>query len=65
MLAFGLTRLPDAYQLHQSLARSQAARGDKVAAIASYDAALKLNPNKTPAEIRDRDAATAALATLR
>jgi len=65
VLAFGLTLLPDAYQLHQTLGRLQATRGDKPAAIKSYEAALKLNAKKTPAEIRDYEAATAALAALR
>jgi hypothetical protein len=35
VLALGLTLLPDAYQLHQSLARLQGARGDKPAALAA------------------------------
>ena len=65
VLALGLTLLPDAYQLHQSLGRAQAARGDKAAAIASYEAALKLNRKTTPTETRDYDTATKALATLR
>jgi hypothetical protein len=65
VLAFGLTLLPNAYQLHQALGRSQATRGDKTAAIKSYEAALKLNPKKTPTEIRDHERATAALAALR
>jgi hypothetical protein len=65
VLALGLTLLPEAYQLHQTLGRLQAARGDKPAAIKSYDTALKLNPKKTPAEIRDHEAATAALTALR
>ena len=65
VLEFGLTLLPDAYQVHQALGRSQAARGDKPAAIKSYEAALKLNPKKTPTEIRDQEAATTALAALR
>lgn len=65
VLALGITLLPDAYQLHQTLGRLQAARGDKPAAIKSYETALKLNPKKTPAEIRDYDTATAALAAIR
>jgi len=65
VLALGLTLLPDAYQLHQTLGRLQATRGDKPAAIKSYEAALKLNPKKTSAEIRDHETATAALAALR
>ena len=65
VLALGLTLLPDAYQLHQSLGRLQATRGDKPAAIKSYEAALKLNPKKTATEIRDHEAATTALAALR
>ena len=40
-------------------------RGDKAAAIKSYETALKLNPKKTAAEIRDHETATAALAVLR
>jgi hypothetical protein len=65
VLTLGLTLLPDAYQLHQSLGRLQAARGDKPAAIKSFETALKLNPKKTATEIRDFDATTAALAAIR
>ena len=52
VLALGLTLLPDAYRLHQMLGRLQAVRGDKAAAIKSYETALKLNPKKTATEIR-------------
>ena len=65
VLALGLTLLPDAYQLYQTLGRLQATRGDKAAAIKSYETALKLNPKKTPTEIRDHETTTAALAALR
>jgi len=65
VLALGLTLLPDAYQLHQTLGRLQATRGDKSAAIKSYETALKLNPKNTPAEVRDYATTTAALAALR
>jgi tetratricopeptide (TPR) repeat protein len=65
VLTFGLTLLPQAYQLHQAVGRLQATRGDKPAAIKSYEAALKLNPKKTPVEIRDHETATTALAALR
>jgi hypothetical protein len=65
VLALGLTLLPNAYQLHQSLGRIQATRGDKPAAIKSYETAVKLNPKKTAAEIRDFQAITAALAAMR
>ena len=65
VLALGLTLLPDAYQLHQTLGRLQATRGDKPAAIKSYETALKLNPKRTPAEIRDYETVTTALAALR
>ena len=65
VLELGLTLLPDAYQLHQTLGRLQATRGDKPAAIKSYEMALKLNPKKTPTEIRDHETARAALAALR
>lgn len=65
VLALGITLLPDAYQLHQSLGRAQATRGDKPAAIKSYETALKLNPKKTAGEIRDFETATTALAALR
>src|SRR5262245_34304155 len=65
VLTLGLTLLPDAYQLHQTLGRLQATRGDKSAAIKSYETALKLNPKKTPTEIRDHETTTAALAALR
>ena len=65
VLTFGLTLLPQAYQLHQAVGRLQATRGDKFSAIKSYEAALKFNPKKTPTEIRDHETATAALAALR
>ncbi len=65
VLALGLTLMPDAYQLHQTLGRLEATRGDKPAAIKSYESALRFNPKKTPAEIRDFEATTAALAALR
>src|SRR5262245_14094285 len=65
VLALGLTLLPDAYQLHQALGRLQAARDDKPAAIKSYETALKLNPKKTPTEIRDYETATGALAKIK
>ena len=65
VLALGLTLLPDAYQLHQTLGRLQATRGDTSAAINSYETALKLNPKKTATEIRDHETTTAALAALR
>jgi len=65
VLALGLTLLPDAYQLHQAVGRLQAARGDKPAAIKSYETALKLNPKKTAGEIRDFETTTLALAAIR
>lgn len=65
VLALGLTLLPDAYQLHQTLGRLQVTRGDRSAAIKSYETALKLNPRKTATEVRDFEAITAALAALR
>ena len=65
VLALGVTLLPDAYQLHQALGRLQTTRGDKPSAIKSYEAALKLNPKKTAAELRDFDTATAALAAIK
>ena len=65
VLTLGLTLLPNAYQLHQALGRIQATREDKTAAIKSYEAALKLNPNKTPTEIRDFEATTKALAAIK
>jgi len=65
VLTLGLTLLPDAYQLHQALGRAQIAREDKAAAIKSLEAALKLNPRKTPTEMRDHEAATKALAAIK
>jgi tetratricopeptide (TPR) repeat protein len=65
ILAFGLTLLPDAYALHQALARSQSQRGAAAEAIASYESALRLNPKHTEADRRDLEAATRALAELR
>lgn len=61
----GITLLPDSYQMHQSLGRVLAARGDKPSAIRSYEMALKLNPKKTATEIRDFETTTAALAAIR
>jgi arylsulfatase len=65
VLAFGLTLLPDAYAIHQALARAQEQRGAVADAIRSYEAALKLNKKETPAEIRDFETATKALEELR
>jgi len=65
VLAFGLTLMPQAYQLHQALGRAQAQRNATADAIKSYETALKLNPGKTPPQVRDRDTATKALADLR
>jgi len=65
VLAFGLTLLPNAYQLHQALGRAQAQRQATVEAIKSYETALKLNPGKTAPEVRDREAAVKALDGLK
>ena len=65
MLALGVQLLPNAYQLHQTLGRLQATRGDKAAGLKSYETALTLNPKKTAAELRDHETATTALAALR
>jgi arylsulfatase A-like enzyme len=65
VLAFGLTLLPDAHQLHQALARAQSERGAVGDAIRSYEAALRLNPKVTDAQRRDSEAAAKALAELR
>jgi hypothetical protein len=65
VLALALTLMPEAYQLHQTLGRLQAARGDKPAAIKSYEAALKFNPKKTETEMKDFETITAALAAIR
>jgi tetratricopeptide (TPR) repeat protein len=65
VLALGLTLLPDAYQLHQTLGRLQATRGDKPAAIKSYEQALKLNPKKTATEIRDFETTAKALEAIK
>jgi len=65
VLAFAISLQPKMYQLHQSLGASQARRGAKAEAIKSYETALKLNRNKTAAEVRDHETATKALADLR
>jgi hypothetical protein len=65
VLAFGLTLLPDAYQLHQALGRAQGQRGAVADAIKSYEAALRLNKKTTDAERKDFDTATKALADLK
>jgi peptidylprolyl isomerase len=64
VLTFGLTLLPNAYQLHQALGRVQTQRKATAEAIKSYEAAIKLNPGKTPPEIRDRETAVKALDDL-
>jgi predicted TPR repeat methyltransferase len=51
--------------LHQTLGRLQATRGDKPAAIKSYEQALKLNPKKTATEIRDFETTTKALEAIK
>ena len=65
VLSFGLTLLPDAYQLHQALGRAQGQRGAVSDAIRSYENALRLNMKKTEADRRDYETATKALAELR
>ena len=65
ILAFGLAPFPDAYQIPQALARSQAqAASAKEDAIKSYQSALSLNKKETDAAKRDFDTATQALANL-
>ena len=65
VLAFGLTLLPDAYQLHQALGRAQTQRGAVADAMHSYENALRFNTKKTDAARRDYETATKALAELR
>jgi hypothetical protein len=65
VLAFGLTLLPNAYQLHQALGRAQAQRKAIAEAVKSYEIAIKLNPGRTPPEIRDRETAVKALDDLK
>lgn len=65
VLSFGLTLLPDAYQLHQAMGRSQSQRGAVADAIRSYENALRLNAKKTEAARRDYETSTKALAELR
>ncbi len=65
VLSFGLTLLPDAYQLHQALGRAQSQRGAVADAIRSYENALRLNTQQTETAHRDYEAATKALADLR
>jgi hypothetical protein len=65
VLSFGLTLLPDAYQLYQALGRAQSQRGAVADAIRSYENTLRLNTKKTEAARRDYDTATKALAELR
>lgn len=65
VLSFGLTILPEAYPLHQALARAQGQRGAVADAIRSYENALRLNPRKTDAARRDYDAAAKALEELK
>jgi hypothetical protein len=65
VLTLGLTLLPNAYQLHQALGRAQAQRKATPEAIKSYETAIKMNPGKTPPEIRDRETAVKALDDLK
>ncbi len=65
VLSFGLTLLPDAYQLHQALGRAQSQRGAVADAIRSYENTIRLNSKKTDAARRDYETATKALAELR
>ncbi len=65
VLSFGLTLLPEAYQLHQALGRAQGQRGAVADAIRSYENALRLNTKKNDAARRDYETATKALAELR
>jgi FKBP-type peptidyl-prolyl cis-trans isomerase len=65
ILTFGTALLPDAYQIPQALAKSQAQRGDKEDAIKNYDAALKLNKKDSKTAQTDFDAATKALEELK
>ena len=51
MLSFGLTLLPDAYQLHQALGRAQDQRGAVADAIRGYEGALRLK-NSTAVPLR-------------
>jgi uncharacterized protein HemY len=55
VLSFGLTLLPEAYQLHQALGRAQSQRGAVSDAIRSYENALKFDTaTKALAELRAR-----------
>jgi peptidylprolyl isomerase len=64
ILTFGRALLPDAYQIPQALARSQAQRGANADAIKNYQTALSLNKKDTDTARKDFDTATQALATL-
>lgn len=64
VLVFGLTLLPEAYPLHQALARAQSQRGAVADAIRSYESALRLNMKKTDTTRRDYETAAKALAEL-
>ncbi|HEY4330176.1 MAG TPA: FKBP-type peptidyl-prolyl cis-trans isomerase, partial [Phycisphaerae bacterium] len=64
ILAFGIALLPDAYQIPQALARTQAQRGAKDEAIKNYETALRLNKKDSKPALADFDTATKALATL-
>jgi FKBP-type peptidyl-prolyl cis-trans isomerase len=64
ILSFGMALLPDAYQIPQALARTQAQRGAKDEAIKNYQAVLKLNKKDSKTATTDFNNATQALATL-
>lgn len=64
ILSFGIALLPDAYEIPQALAKSQAQRGANDDAIKNYQAALKLNRKDSKTAQTDFDTATKALTDL-
>ncbi len=65
VLVFGTTLLPDAYRLRPALARLHEQCGSVVEAMASYEAAQRLNPRRSADHRADFANAEAALAALR
>ncbi len=65
VLALGVELLPESFRLHAGLGRAQAERGAAREAIASYEAAVRLNPRVNEGEQQAYETALEALVALR
>lgn len=65
ILEFGTTLMPNAFRLRLALARLQEQRGLVAEAVASYEAAQRLNPRRSADHQADYASAESALAALR